>query len=429
MALAAPQRPNILFLYSDDHHFQCLGAAGNPHIHTPNLDRLASRGVNFTNGIITTPQCCPSRGVMISGLETYQSGLLSNGATSFKQGLGPSAVEQLRRGGYETVLIGKWHIRNTPAECGFAKAPLWLRGGSSIYQDPKLRRGLEGADEATSGHITDLFTDAGIDYIRSARRPFLLWMAYNAPHSPLFASGEYRKRYEGKDQREIAPPFHPREVKPSDWITYYSVITHLDEAIGRLIGALEQAKLWESTLIVFLGDNGFLFGSKGLSGKVYPWEESIRVPYIASGGMVRARGRSDAPVASVDLPATFLDYAGLTPEYPLAGRSIRVELATGRSGKEAAFAAWADGRPEALSVRRAVEPYRLARSRTHKYILWESGREGLFDLRSDPQEERDLAAGSSHAKTREYFRELLAARMKNTGDPAAAWISRLQARL
>jgi N-acetylglucosamine-6-sulfatase len=421
MLAAAERRPNILFLFSDDHHFQCLGAAGNPHIQTPNLDRLAARGVNFSNGIITTPQCCPSRGVMLSGLETYQNGLESNGRTSFRAGLGPTVVEQVRRAGYDTTLVGKWHITPQPQACGFTKAPLWLTGASSQYRDPVLRRGFEGEAQKTPGHITDLFTDAAIDYLRGARQPFLLWLAYNAPHTPWYADVKYRKPYEGRGE-QLAPPAHPKGGKPFDWETYYAVITHLDEAIGRLIGAVEKAGLWDNTLIVFLGDNGYLCGTKGLSGKVYAWEESIRVPYLACGGPVRARGNLDAPVASVDLPATFLDYAGVRPAYALAGRSLRAEFETGRSKREAAFAAWNDGRPEALVVRRAVEPYRAVRTRTHKYILWESQKQALFDLRSDPGEERDLAGGSGQSKVLARMRELLAQRIKETSDPAGAWM-------
>src|SRR5262245_45267630 len=110
LAMSAERKSNVVFLFSDDHHFQCLGASGNPHIRTPNLDRLAQNGVYFANGIISTSQCCPSRGVMLSGRETYQTGLRSNGATDFKPDVGPTAVAQLRNAGYDTIHIGKWHI-------------------------------------------------------------------------------------------------------------------------------------------------------------------------------------------------------------------------------------------------------------------------------------------------------------------------------
>jgi len=412
--VAAEKRPNILFLFSDDHHFQCLRAAGNPHIHTPNLDRLAQR-VFFRNGQVSTPQCCPSRGILLSGLETYQSGLLSNGQTYFKEGIGPTVIEQLKRSGYDTALIGKWHIQPLPAECGFAKAPLWLRGGASLYQNPSLRRGLDGKEEVVKGHITDLFTDTAIDYLNTAREPFFLWLAYNAPHTPWYAGSRYREQY----RAVIPPPAHPtKDVPFFDWPTYYAVITHLDEAIGRLIAMLEKRGLWDNTLVFFLGDNGYLCGTKGLQGKVYPWEESIRVPFLVSGGLAASAKLIDDPAASIDLPATWLDFAGVKPAYPLAGRSLRSYITKGKGNHEAAFSAWADGRVEALAIRRAVEPYRLVRTPSHKYVLWESRKEALFDLRKDPHE----VASITEVKMRKRLREHLAQRMKQTSDSAISWM-------
>jgi arylsulfatase A-like enzyme len=422
IARTAPEHPNILFIFSDDHHWQCLGAAGNPQIHTPNLDRLAARGVNFTNGTITTPQCAPSRGVMLSGLETYQSGLLSNGERSFRAERVPTVVEQLRTAGYDTILVGKWHVIPKPGEVGFAKAPLWLPGGSSQYRNPpQISRGLDGKPGPVEGHITDLWADTACEYLSGARQPFLMWLAFNAPHTPWYAADKYRARYEGK--RDLAPPSHPPGGKEFDWISYYSVITHLDEAIGRVIERLEQSKLWENTLIFFVGDNGYMCGTKGLSGKVVPWEESIRVPFFASGGLVNRAVKLDMPAASVDLPATWLDYAGVKPAYKLAGRSLKSVLTSGKPDRDEAFVTWADGRPGALAGGRQHNPYRLVRTRTHKLIRWESGKEELYDHSADPGETRNLIGIAAQRKMAEDLRSRLTARMKATGDPALKWPS------
>jgi arylsulfatase A-like enzyme len=309
----------------------------------------------------------------------------------------------------------------TPPACGFSSAPLWFRGGSSQYRNPSLRRGIEGVAQPVDGHITDLLTDAAIDYARGAKQPFLLWLAYNAPHSPLFAAEKYRAPYEGKSASELQPPYHPPGGRPFDWTTYYSVITHLDEAIGRLAGALEKSGVWNNTVLFFVGDNGFMCGTRNWNGKVLPWEESVRVPFLASGGLVKGGARSADPVASIDVTATWLDLAGVRPAAPVAGRSLRSYLETGKGAIDEGFSVWADGRVEALAVRQAVEPYRLVRTRTHKYILWESKKEALFDLR-DNAEANNLAETPAHRKTRAELRERLSARMKKTGDPAAAWL-------
>jgi arylsulfatase A-like enzyme len=423
---AQRQRPNFVFILSDDHHYQTLGTSGNPHVRTPNLDRLAWRGVYLGNGAISTAQCAPSRGILLSGLETFQSALVSNGQTEFRKDIGPTAIEQLRRGGYDTVLIGKWHIRNQPRECGFTRAPLWLRGGASPYRDPQLSRGLDGKPEVVPGHITDLFSAAAIEVVQAAARPgsqpFFLWLAYNAPHTPWYAAFQYREAYQNKEVASLAPPAHPKSARPFDWATYYSVITHLDEAVGRVVAEIDRAGLWDSTYVFFIGDNGFMCGTKGENGKVVPWEESVRVPFIAAGGKLRRGVKSDSPVSSIDLPATWMELAGVRPAYRLSGRSLSGLLKTGKGGPDEGFVSWVDGRPEALAVNRAVEPYRLVRSRTHKLIVWESGRQALYDYRSDPGEEHDLAQRPESAKTMAKLRGLLTARMKETKDPAITWV-------
>lgn len=422
LAGAAAKRPNFLFIFTDDHHFQCLGAAGNPHIETPNMDRLARRGLLFTNAQISTPQCAPSRGIMLSGLETFQNGLLSNGRTSFRADLGPTVVEQLRRSGYETTLVGKWHISHPPASCGFSRAPLWLRGGGSVYRDPELCQGLDGKPRKTPGHITELFSNAAIETLKNAKAPFFLWLAYNAPHTPWYASDLYAKKYAGKDPAAIAPPAHPKSSKPFDWNRYYAVITELDHHIGRVVTALEAAGQWENTYIFVLGDNGYMCGARGLSGKVFPWEPSVRVPFIAAGaGTVQSRS-TDAPAASVDLCATWLDLAGVKPARQLAGRSLKALLTTGAGGPEEGFSVWDDGRPEALTIRQAVEPYRLIRTRRHKLIVWESGKQSCFDIVKDIVEERDLIADPASKEIVARLRQRLETRMRETNDHAIAWL-------
>ncbi|MBK7926680.1 MAG: sulfatase-like hydrolase/transferase [Bryobacterales bacterium] len=423
MAQSGARKPNIVFIFSDDHHYQCLGAAGNPHIQTPNLDRLAAHGVNFTHAMISTSQCCPSRGVMLSGLETYQSGLQSNGYTAFKPGYPPTVIEQLRRSGYDTNLVGKWHITNMPKDCGFASAPLWLRGGGSKYVDPMLRRGLDGKDEETKGHITDLLTDAAVGVIEksSKEKPFFLWLTYNAPHTPWTAVEPYKSQYAGKAQ---PPPAHPSGGQALR-------LGHLlrrdfaprcrrgprDRSVGKSGAVGEHARLlhWRQRLPL---------RHQGLNGKVHPWDESVRVPYIVSGGVVKARGKQGAPVCSIDAPATWMDFAGVKPAYKLSGVTLREELIDGHSRHEHGFAVWNDGRPEGLAIKVAVEPYRLVRTRFYKYILWESKREALYEPDKDPGEVRNLAEKPSrlHKQVIAEMRGALEERMVATDDPARAWM-------
>jgi arylsulfatase A-like enzyme len=414
LLLGASKPPNILFIFTDDHHYQCFGAAGNPHIRTPNMDRLAARGVHFTNAVVSTSQCAPSRGVILSGRESYQTGLRSNGATSYSGDAGPAVVEQLRRGGYETSVIGKWHVRHRPWECGFASAPLWLDGGSSRYLNPVLRRDTAPPVQE-QGHITTLLTDEAVRFVQSERRqPYFLWLAYNAPHSPWHADDKTLSQYPTPQP----PPRHVPGGKPFDWRTYYAVITELDTAIGRVLEAVD----WSNTVVFFMGDNGFLCGAKGLGGKVHPWDESVRVPCAVAGAGVRAGIRIDQPVASIDFPRTWLDLAGITSSKPLSGRSLRRVLTTGAGAPDEAFVAWDDGRIEALSVRQAVEPYRQVRTTRHKLIVWESKRQAAFDHVTDPAEEQNFIADTKYASVVDELRRRLKRRMTETNDRALAWL-------
>lgn len=417
--------PNFVFILSDDHHYRCFGAAGNPNIQTPNLDRLAARGVRFENGAVSTAQCGPSRGVLLSGVETYQSGLRSNGKLTFDQHYKPTIIEMLRQRGYRTGLIGKWHIKPDPESLGFSEAPLWFPQGSMKYRDPNLRRGLGGDQESHPGHVNQLLTDAGIEFVRREDKPFFLWLSYNAPHTPWDAPPEYLERY----RNAIPPPDHPRSAKPFDWQTYYAVISHLDFHIGRLLDELDRTRASSNTYVVFLGDNGYLCGSKGLNGKVHPWEESLRVPFLIAGPGVRKGVVSKSMATSIDLPATWLDMAGVRSARPLAGRSLVTELRSGRGGPAEGFSVWDDGRPEALAIRKAVQPYRTVRKGEHKLILWNDGSESLFNIENDFGEDTDLAKSSSSMRTLRDLRAALRRRMEQTSDPALQWPAKPEASL
>ncbi|MBL8211034.1 MAG: sulfatase-like hydrolase/transferase [Bryobacterales bacterium] len=422
LAQTGAKRPNIVFLFSDDHHFQALGAAGNPHIKTPNLDRLAAGGVRFVNGVVSTSQCNPSRGIMLSGREAVQTGLESNGRTDFTKDIGPSVVEQLRRSGYDTVQIGKWHVTPKQKAMGFNRAPLWLAGGSSKYQDPKLRRGLDGADEVVEGHITDLFTNAAIEEVKRPRQePYFLWLAYNAPHGPLYADEKFTDLYAAKSNAQLAPPLHASGGTPFNWGLYYAAISQLDDAIGRLFQAIEAAGQWDNTVIFFVGDNGFMCGTRGWNGKVVHWDESIRVPLLAGGGPVKKAVVNDA-VGTIDVSATWLDLAGVKPERPLAGRSLVSYLKTGKGTVDGAFCSWVDGRKEGLTTGVAVEPYRLVRTDRYKLVVFESRKKELYDCITDVGEHLNLINDPRSTALRQRMEAKLRARLKAIGDPALAWM-------
>jgi choline-sulfatase len=400
-AAAAPAGPpTVLFILSDDHHHQALGAAGNPHVRTPRLDALAASGARFAQAIAVSPQCGPSRASLLTGHFPGRHGVLSNDH------------ERSRAGGR---LPRKWHLSSPPGECGFAEVRLWLPRGQERYRDPRLVHGEEGTPARRFGHITDLLTDDALDFLRESReRRFFLWLAYTAPHHPIAEPREYEDLYRGRPAAELVPPAHAplAEGARFDWGRYYAAISHLDEAVGRLVAALEELGLRERTLVAFLGDNGYVGGAEveggtGAAaaphvGKVLPVEDSIRVPLVLSlPGRIPRGAVPQVPVSTLDLTATWLDLAGIERPEGLPGESLMGLLDF--QGDRAVISEFFGER----AMFGEVDPYRLVRTREWKYVLHRSGRERLYHLARDPHERRDLSADPSARPHKEALREKL----------------------
>ena len=255
-------------------------------------------------------------------------------------------------------------------------------------------------------------------------KPFFLWLGATAPHLPMRPNPpRIRQLYSDKAEKDLQPPGFPAGIEPrgGDWVSYYEAITHLDEQVGRILDALEERKLAENTVVVFLGDNGYMMGSRGWNGKVVPYEESVRVPFFIripkTGGL---RGASDAPVSSLDLPPTFLRMAGIRPPAEWPGRDL-TPLLEGKKdhGIEEAICVWADDR----SDRFGELAYRVVRTSSHKLIRWQKADkpDELYDLKSDPREERNLASDPSLRTIRDDLSRRLTAWMQRTDDPARGW--------
>ena len=332
---ASPPRTNLVFITSDDHRWDALGAAGNAAIHTPALDRLAARGIYFRQATAHVAQCLPVRGTLLTGLAVHQHGEVSHEHAVPEDGKPdrihslPTVPRLLREAGYRTVLIGKWHLAANPWQSGFSEVRSWLPAGGADYQDPLLARGNSRRLRKTKGNTQRIFGDEAVRFVRSAaarEKPFFLWLAFTAPHVPMEPnSAASRRLYADKTPAELRPPGFTGGVA-SDWRPYYAAISDLDREVGRLQAALEESGLAPSTAVVFLGDNGHMMGQRGIGadggrGKVVPYEASIRVPLIVAGAQGPA-GPSDLPASSLDLPVTLLRLAGIEPPAAWPGRDL-----------------------------------------------------------------------------------------------------------
>lgn len=437
-ARAEPARPNLLFITSDDHRWDALGAAGNPAIQTPVLDRLASEGVYFRQATTHVAQCLPVRATLLTGLTAHQHGAFthmnqtSEAARPDAWPGKPTVATLLRDAGYRTALIGKWHLEAEPWLAGFTDVRTWLPGGGAEYRDPELARGRSRELKKIEGYTQQIFADDAVAFLREGRKPgepFFLWLAFTAPHQPLAPNPpEAEKLYTGKRKEDLLPPGFPRDIPSGDWLHYAEAVSDLDRQIGRVLAALAEAKLAESTVVVFAGDNGFLMGHKGRGaegthGKVVPYEGSVRVPLIvASPRLKELAGPADLAASSLDIPPTLLQLAGLRAPDTWPGRDLVAAVRRDRhAGLEDAFSEWADEKSE----RWGREAFRLVRTPRHKLIVWKdpARRPELYDLIADPREEKNLIDAPEMQAIRKDLEARLRRWMERTADPARAWRS------
>ncbi|MGI8583207.1 MAG: sulfatase family protein [Chitinophagaceae bacterium] len=361
----AGKRPNIVFIISDDHRWDALGAAGNKKIKTPVLDKLAREGVYFRQATIHVSQCAPSRAVLLTGLSPHQNGYYANNFISddlqwADRFTVPTMPELLQQAGYQTVLVGKWHLRTDPWLTGFTDIRTWLPEAGSNYIDSRLAKGKSRKTEVIKGFTNGIFANDAIEFLTSdaaKEKPFFLWLASTIPHAPTKPNpSHFEHMYEGETNEDLLPPGFPSHTSVQiplegfadsvapNLADYYASVSYLDNLVGQVLATLDKQGLAKNTIIVFLGDNGLMAGSRGLRGKVVPWEESIRVPLIIYAPKIAViKGRNDVSVSSLDLPTTILSMAGVSIPKNWAGRNLQPLLkGSKKHGIDHAMSEWAD---------------------------------------------------------------------------------------
>ena len=439
----AAARPNIIFVLVDDQRFDALGFR-NPRIDTPNMDRLAREGVYFENAFVTTSLCSPSRASILTGRATRNHRIAGNSEAE------PEGTvfypKYLQQQGYETALIGKWHMGHggQPRD-GF---DYWLSfDGQGNYTPEQSRTGqqmfnLNGREVQQTGYITDELTDYAIRWIderSDPSRPFFLHLAHKAVHSNFTPAERHAGRYAGRsfiqpmpltsdeyatkprwvfDQRNswhgVDFPYYSALDMQSFQRRYYETLLSVDDNLGRLMAHLEATGRADDTMIVLMGDNGFMFGEHGLIDKRNAYEPSMRVPLIAwwPAGLPRGQVVTNV-VGNTDIAPTMLELAGAPIPVDFDGRSF-LALPT----DAAARAAWND---ELIyeyywDVTFPQTPTTFAiRTGRYKYItyhgIWD--RDELYDLSVDPGETRNLITSDAHVDTIAELRSRLYERLRN----------------
>jgi arylsulfatase A-like enzyme len=438
------RRPNILLIITDDQGYGDLGAHGNPKLSTPNLDRLARESVVFQSFYVS-PVCSPTRASLMTGRYNYRTGVVDTYlGRSLMHPDEVTLAEMLATAGYRTSIFGKWHLGdNYPMRAidqGFQES-LTLNGGGigqpsdppggESYFDPILF--ANGKPQQTRGYVSDVITSAAIRFIEKNRnRPFFTYLAFNAPHTPLEVPDKYYQPYR---QMNLKPtdfptaghPF-PQNFDPETTARIYGMVENLDDNVGRLLQKLDELKLSEHTIIIFLTDNGPQqprYNAGMLQRKGSTHEGGIRVPcFVRWPGKFAAGRKVDRIAAHIDLAPTLLEIAAVKKPgaVKLDGVSL-LPLLKGEPGSwpdRTLFFQWHRGD--------VPELYRAFAARSQQYKLVQPNGSGdgqvtavkpvfrLYDMMRDPLEMHDIAAAQPEVATRlkreyeKWFRDVTSGR-------------------
>ena len=451
---AKSERPNVIFVFTDDHAPHAISAYGSQINQTPNLDRLAEEGMLFRNAFVTNSICAPSRAVILTGKHSHLNGVIDNRSTF--DGSQQTFPKILQDAGYQTAMIGKWHLKSDPT--GFDH---WsVLPGQGDYYNPTFRT-ASGRKEYT-GYVTDIITDNALNWLKNERdsdQPFMLMYQHKAPHRAWRPGPEHLTMY---DDTEIPAPEtlfddYAGRTTAAQWATmtiadhmnrndlkldtptnltaeqleawkaaygpkneafrkadftekeltrwkyqryikdYLRTIASVDDNLGRMLDYLDESGLAENTVVIYSSDQGFYLGDHGWFDKRWMYEESFKTPLIVRWpGVTEPGSANTALVQNLDFSQTFLDMAGVEDPDDMQGESL-VPLLRGESTdwRDAVYYHYYEF-PGWHDVRRhygiRTERYKLI----HYYGIneWE-----LFDLEEDPDELRSVYSDPEYSGT------------------------------
>ncbi len=438
--LASPllaAKPNVLFLFADDHTYEAVRAFGHTDIDTPNLDRLAARGTTFTRaynmGSWSGAVCVASRTMLISGRSVWDAGKIHK-TTDAERKAGVLWPQLMKKAGYKTYMTGKWHIETDAAKCFDVTRD--VRAGmpktvASAYNRPIADQtdAWSPFDQSLGGfweggtHWSEVVANHTLSFLAEAKQgsdPFFIYAAFNAPHDPRQAPKEFVDRYPlsriampanflpeypHKDaigcshklrDENLAPMPRTELAVKTHRAEYYALITHLDSQFGRILDALDASGQAENTWIFFTADHGLAVGHHGLLGKQNLYDHSVRVPFLVAGPGVAKGAKNDAAIYLQDVMATALDLADAEKPAHVFFNSLRPLLNGEKSRYESVYGAY-------LELQRAIthDGWKLIAYPKAKVLR-------LYHLAEDPQEMQDLAAKTEHAaKVKDLLQRLV----------------------
>ena len=470
----AQDRPNILFIFTDDHAPHAMSCYGSKVNQTPNLDRIAKEGMLFENAFCTNSLCGPSRATILTGKYSHLNGFYDN--RSKFDGSQQTFAKLLQKAGYETAVIGKWHLVSDPT--GFDHWRI-LVGQGPYYNPPMIENGKRVKH---TGYTTDLITDFSLDYLKSrdTSKPFLLMYQHKAPHrewqpgpkqyalykdvtipepDDLFDDYATRASPARNQEMEVArhlnaldlklkPPMNLTPEQLAAWHAAYDAeneamrkanlqgkeltkwkyqrymkdylrcIAAVDENVGRVLEYLDDSGLAKNTIVVYSSDQGFFLGDHGWFDKRFMYEETLRQPLLVRWpGVVKPGSMNADMVSNLDYAETFLEAAGVEIPADMQGRSL-VPLLKGQTPsdwrKSHYYHYYEFPGPHSVAKHDGVRTSRYKLMHFYDLKEWE-----LYDLETDPGEHKNLFADPAHQPTVKELQAELARLREHYKVPAA----------
>ena len=420
---AAEPRPNFLFIITDDQRYDAVGVVQQelgdrgrfPWFKTPGMDRLAREGVRFRNAFVVNALCSPSRANFLTGRYSHHNGVVNNHT--------PLGADQathaslLRAAGYTTAYFGKWHCDGQRDRPGFDHAASYV-GQGRFVDCPIL---VNGVQTPTTGWIDDVMTDMTIEFLKKqkgADKPFNVVLGFKSPHGPRQPPERAKARFAGETLRPVPSlddgvPYRTKPEVPNrrqaragtgeGILSYFRCVSAIDDCLGRVLDAVDEAGLAENTVVVFTSDNGYFFGEHGLGDKRAAYEESIRIPLLVRfPKRIKPGTTIDAAVLNIDYAPTLLDLAGVKVPESVQGRTW-LPLLDGKTD------GWRDGfLYEYFFENKFKTPTMTAfRTPTAKLVAYPRHAEWteLYDLANDPYELKNLVGDPAHAALEKSMRE------------------------
>ncbi|MCU0228258.1 MAG: sulfatase [Bryobacterales bacterium] len=448
-ALSLSQTPraskprNVIFILTDDHRYDALGLMkAQPWLQTPQMDRLAREGAHLRNAFVTTALCSPSRASILTGLYAHKHRIVDNN-TEIPDGT-VFFPAYLRKAGYKTGFFGKWHMghEGDNPQPGFDEWVSFMGQGTYLPNPNGLN--VNGKKVPQKGYITDELTDYALNWLGALPKdqPYFLYLSHKAVHADFVPAERHKGKYQNEkfkfpltmekegefaqgrpmwvqNQRNswhgVDYPYHTALDIEEYFKRYAESLLAVDESIGRVLDTLKQRGELDSTLILYMGDNGFAFGEHGLIDKRTAYEESMRVPMLARCPELFPGGRVvDEMVANLDVMPTVLDVAGVPVPEGAHGASMIPLLQGSRPAswrKELLYEYyWERNFPQTPTVHALREDrYKFIRTQG----IWDI--EELYDLQEDPIEGKNLIFSAAHKDLIQRMRAKLFDILEQTG--------------